>query len=377
MLKFRYVKMELQDGSWRTFYPINENQLNKKIKLLHPKNCYVSVNKWLRYEEHPRYRHQNKLMEKQALIDIDGQEFESPEHAKGYFSKILGILKENNICIDEVVQTNSTLGGYQILIKPCCTEQFFDLKNHLLSVFDRIDSRVFDLKRIRRLPNTWNGNKKSYSVSLVLPDCLENHPLMVSGNRETQSLGMALVKPNDKFCAQKRNNSDIKTKGRTKIKSNLPSHFYVKELSNSVNGLKNCYIPVLKFWNKPSKRRLLRLQKTYNLGDLYFFKTHLGYMAICPKICSRERLLKIYQAVKCFSCISELNKYRQNWMFVSNIFDSTKQKIDTFKFLFCLSKETKGWFSYGHLKFLNKYIDKDYSNVIGNEQKVFVAEFKS
>lgn len=160
------------------------------------------------------------------------------------------------------------------------------------------------------------------------------------------------------------------------IKSNLPCRFLVRQISSSVYGSPNNYVPVLKFPIKPSLKRLKRLQKAYNLSDIYLFQNHLGFVAVSPKTAQKERLYKIYKKAGCWKSLNELQKFRQNWLPISDIYDlKERKKVESFELLDILYSEADGFYSYPHSLFLKKYLNKNYPNLIGTKPKVFVAEF--
>ena len=149
-------------------------------------------------------------------------------------------------------------------------------------------------------------------------------------------------------------------------------------MSNSCFGASNLYVPVLKFRDKPGEKRLIKLQKAYNLSDLYLFRYHLGYFAISPKTAQFGRLMKIYRKIgsRNLKSYNELIKFRQNFIYTSNIIDLENLcKIDTFEFVKVLEQEANGCFSRPHVSWLKKYHEKEYHNLVGNNHVFKIARF--
>ena len=459
--KFNHIKIEDSQGIWKTYN--FQNNIKEKIK--RAKNVYVSVNKFINFKEHPTYNYQNKIMKKYGLIDIDGQDFKNINECKNYFLHILNFLKEKNIRIDEIVQTNSVVFGFQILIHPNSYKKFiYLLASSLLreeDMFKKIDWRVInDDKRVRRLKNTWNSNHNSMAIPLLnrrvleffqknwivslpvakttpvfnptgisksqdLNSLVSNKELVIDfsnlfeklsplfsrhykesggfplpSTQKSHALGMPLdtdKQPLEPVSAGKPSKvvnllneaNDNKAvaiqpiltseqRQGQEIKSNLPCHFLVKQISSSVYGSKNNYVPVLKYFKKPSSRRIKRLQKAFSLGDVYLFQNHQEFVTVSPKTAQKERLEKLYKKARCWKSLSELAKFKQNWIFCSNIFDLNKRKsIKTIRLLDFFPQEANGYYSYPHNLFLKKYHNMEYNNLIGTKLKVYVAEFRA
>lgn len=391
--KFRFIKMETYDGKWLTFNP-SIQRLQRLIKKYNPKNVYVSVNQWLRYREH-NTTYPNRILKKYDLIDIDGKHFSDREACRQYFESINKILLEHNIHVEEKIATNTTIGGYQLLLP--YSKEFHELMKS--GIFEKIDN-VFDVKRVKRLPNTYNGNRQSFScfvdatghplpqnlntlnfTDYYSPGMLDNnankHPTLCE-NLQYDGVGVSTTQ--DCFQADDRGavkalTPPNKTNGRQAIRSKLPANFLVRQMSNSCFGASNLYVPVLKFKDIPLRRGLLKLQKTYNLGDLYIFRYHLGFYAISPKTAQFGRLIKIYRKLEKagnFKSYNELTKFKQNFIYISNLIDlEGLRKIDTFGFIDVFEQDAAGYYSRLHANWLQKYCNKSYDNLIGNEKPKF------
>ena len=170
-----------------------------------------------------------------------------------------------------------------------------------------------------------------------------------------------------------------KTNGRSTIRSELPASFLVRQMSSSCFGAKSLYVPVLKFTDKPSRRNLIKLQKAYNLGDLYTFQYHLGYFVISPKTAQFGRLTKIYRKLgRNLKSYNELVKFRQNFIYTSNIIDlEGMRKMDTFKFIDVIEQEANGWYSRPHAMWLKKYLNKNYNNLVGSNPRFSIGRFEN
>lgn len=64
-------------------------------------------------------------------------------------------------------------------------------------------------------------------------------------------------------------------------------------VSNMVRGLKNRYIPILKYYGKAPLIRLKKAQQIYNLSSWYIFSSNNQTYAICLKVMDEDRLLKV------------------------------------------------------------------------------------
>mgnify|MGYP001561307310 FL=1 len=405
-LKFRFIKTEDSKGHWRTYRPQN----NVASKLNSKKNVYVSVNKFLNYKERATYKFQNKLLFKYGLIDIDGQNFADFNAATEYFFDILQFLKESEISIEKIVCTNTTLGGYQIHIQPCWL--FLDLLKNHPQRFLQTDSRVHDLKRVSRLENTWNGNRNCMAFEipkdLNISELKEKLSYLRQGVSSSplpfNALGMPQAIQKDmkqedtslsecchsKDCFEANDNGVAEAaltpqhnKGRASHQeyASLPHIFMVKQLNSSIKPLKSLYVCVMKFRQKMTKTRLIKFQKAYNLGDVFAFKTHIGYCYVSPKAFQARRLEKIYRKAKCWQSLTELQKFRTNWIYSSNIYDLERFiNVPTFEYLDFFANDTRGWFSSAMVKFLSKYHKVYYpeESLIGDERlRMFNAVFST
>ena len=441
LYKFHFIKTEDYNGNWHTYYPISLQKLNNLIQ--NSKNVYISKNKFLFYKEHNNtYRHQNFLLKEFDLIDIDGQKLNSKEECTNYFLDILECLRANNIEIEEIVCTNTTLMGFHLLLSPDCHQRFLEFLKNSPQRFERVDKSVFDTKRVRRLPQTYNGNRDSYSF--IIPKDLNRSkikdylkgisplfPTISSGKKtdggfnaleigkfsisatpfnihtsykeitqksQDNALGMPLDtieqpepvlagKPSKvaKSLNEADDNRGMKIPyppyqniRQAKVsKSQLPASFMVKEISNTIYGVNSLYCPVFKTLGQPSRRLVKRLQKA-NIGDLYVFKTHIGYEMISPKAHSLRRIEKIYKRFKCWKSLNEL-KFLQNWIYCSNIVDLKEgQILKSFGLLDIYEQDATGQYSKPHLYFLQKFYKKEYPNLIGSEKpKIYTAVFEN
>lgn len=415
--KFNYIKLEMQDG-WFTYSNPSKPKLQKLISR-NPKNIYVSVNKFLSYKEHnSTYKFQNRIMFRYGLIDIDSQDFSSKEEAIDYFNEIILFLQKKKIKISEINATN-IFGGFQVIIHPDSYKKFkYILTSSLLrdeKLFKRIDWKVMDDKRVRRYAPSWNNNKNSpviplFKEEISLPFGMKTAPNVFNerqmgeqipplqsqdlNNREIipfqdlspryeivsnggfHSLGMPLdmeYKADDNEVVESTPPRSEQRQGQA-VERKLPCRFLVRQISSSVSP--NNYVPVLKFPIKPSLKRIRRLQRAYSMGDVYLLQTHMGFMAISPKTAQKERLYKIYKKAGCWKSLNELQKFKQNWIFCSNIYNLNQRKsIESIRLLDILEQEADGFYSYPHSLFLKKYLNKNYPNLIGTKPKVYTALF--
>jgi len=365
-MKFRFIKMETQDNKWLTFNP-SKQRLLRLIKKHNPKNVYVSVNQWVRYKEQNR-TYPNLVLKEYGFIDIDGQNFTNKEVCRQYFEDINKVLSD--IHIISRVRTNNTIGGYQILTCPCCLNKFRELLKN--PIFDKTDRNVYDLKRVRRLTGSFNGNRSSWACDVDSTGHPKPQGLNSLNLEDCYTSGMP--KADDSKDVLTDLTSPNKIKGRQAIRSKLPAHFLVKQISNSCSGVSNLYVPVLKFRRMPHQKYLLNLQKAYNLGDLYIFRYHMGFSVISPKTSQFGRLIKIYKHLgqRNLKSYNELVKFKQNFMCTSDLFDLDKLcEVNTFKFIGVMEQACGGSYSRPHITWLQKYYKGHYSNLIGDSNPKF------
>ena len=301
------------------------------------------------------------------------------------------VLQSNTISISQMTRTNNTIGGYQIIVDSKDRAKLMELIAEEPVFYSLIDPRVFDEKRVGRLPNTWNGNRNSLAVEVDITGTPINlyttismngtgdytpntsfppayHPQPFAGGFYSHGMPMA----NDKG----RNVSDTRPHTKTAkggIMSTLPRHYFVRQMKNTVYWKSSSYIPVVKFTFPISKKRIQKLQKAYSLGDAYHFSDHKGDYVLFPKIVSYRRLEKVYRAFNSVS-LAELQSFGLNWFPISNIVDIEKKEvIPTLKFKGCYESDCNGSYSKPHLKFLSKFFFKNYSNLTGNKPRIYLA----
>lgn len=423
-LSHHFIKFELWNNSWKTFNNVSPQRLQRLINKFNPKNAYLSVNKFALYQEkNPSY--ETILMQQYGFIDIDGQNFNNKEECKEYFTFITAFLKINDIEIKEMVRTNDEVGGYQIVTEPKDFNNLNKLKALYPEVFTKIDTRVNDEKRVRRMPFTQNGNRSNTMAvpvseygEVVLPEGHLFHPQRLDNPLESQSNckgtaisrqnavkedelhmfskyfgkhlfslqgqpvgfsshGMGTI-PNDRGQVAKQPESDPhKNPAEGDIVSTLPRHYLIRQMKNTVYLKSGCFVPVIKSRTSIPSKRLKKLQKTYSLGDIYHFLSHKGHFYISPKIMQGNRLKKVYRAFGAWSSLSEFEKYEQNWFPISNVYNMDNYKsLDTFSFSEFFQSDDSGSYSRPHSKWLSHFHYREYINLTGGEPRAFVAEFK-
>ena len=412
-LSHHFIKFELWNGSWKTFDHVSPNRLQRLLSKFNPKNSYLSVNKFALYQEkNPSY--ENIIMQRNGFIDIDGQNFENKEECKEYFTFIVSFLKMKEIEIKEMIKTNDEVGGYQIVTEAKDFNRLEQLKKIFPVTFNKIDKRVDDEKRVRRMPFTLNGNRSNTIAvpvnelgdELVLPDHLRNHPKLFNrGLEHNQETVFSNRHLKHLFSSESYNNDDsprfyshgmpmADDRGQVAIKgaalptrhknpaegdivSTLPRHYLLRQMKNVVFLKSDCLVPVIKSRKEFSVKHLKKLQKTYAMGDIYHFLSHHGHFYISPKIMSKNRLMKVYRAFKAWSSLSELQKYNQNWFPISNCYNmDTFASLPTFSYNGIYMLDNTGSYSKPHSEWLSHYFYREYPNLTGGEPRAFLAEFK-
>ena len=413
-LSNHFIKFELWNGSWKTFDHVSPQRLKRLISKFNPKNAYLSVNKFALFQEkNPSY--ENIVMQKFGFIDIDGQNFKSKEECRDYFKFIVDFLKVNGVGIKEMVRTNDEVGGYQILTEPKDFNKLSKLKSLYPEIFTKIDSRVNDDKRVRRLMFTPNGNRSNTIAvpvnengELVLPDHLRNHPNIFKRGLEhiPKNINNPNVIPSSHlFSSEGQNNAGSqgfyshgnperdddrgqvaknslnptrhKNPAEGGIVSTLPRHYLLRQMKNVVYLKSGCFVPVIKSRTLINPKRLRKLQKTYAMGDIYHFNSHNGHFYISPKIMSKNRIKKVYRAFGAWSSLNEFEKYEQNWFPISNVYNmDTYTSVDTFEYSGVYTLDNNGSYSKPHSKWLGHFHYREYPNLTGGEPRAFLAEFR-
>ena len=204
--KFRFIKIQMWNDSWRTYKYQNNfyrkiNFIKKKIQgeeylLYSPaKNVYHSLNQFLSFKEHnSTYKFQNRIMKKYGLIDIDSQNFKSKEEAVDCFNRIILFLQKKKIRMSEINLTNIN-GGFQIIIHHSSYKRFYYILTASLlreeELFNKIDWKVMnDDKRVKRYVPSWNSNKNSWAIPL-----LKNEEISMPFGLKT-TISKKMVNPN-------------------------------------------------------------------------------------------------------------------------------------------------------------------------------------
>ena len=365
--KFHFWKFELDNGRWYTYFNLSEAKLQKKIKELNPKNVYVSVNQFLDYSEHNKsFAYQNKIIKRFGLIDIDGQNFGGFAETERYYQKIVNFLRSNKVEIKECVQTNSKVGGFQITIQPESYLKVIGLIHSREDLFRKIDFCVFDDKRVRRPAMVlWNGNKKCFTIPKDLntpnliyyrkvgyadPSAGKLSRIAKPATDEVagiNTLGMPLEA--DDNSVVKATLTTVQNNGEdTQIKSNGLHHQL--QVTNSVYGTKGLYIPILKFiYSNSAIKRLIKLQKAYNLGDLHIMRHKEFHYAFGLKCVDKGLLMKV------------LRKHRVGYHFFIKycLLWLPLGKLDG-----CLKMDSFGQYSRPHCNFFRMI----YSNLSGKDK---------
>lgn len=347
-IKFRFVKFQLWNGKWIVFNKPSVNRLRRLLVKHNPKNAYISVQKYLNYKEHNQ-TYKEVQIGKEEVIDIDGQKFKDVKEVWAEASKIMSCLRSKEVQINDFIVTNSSVGGYQIVINNPDEKLINDLSNGF-----NIDTKVFnDKKRVRRLVWSYNGNRSSFSYRAGMPKLADDNSIRENETRH-------------------------KTKLRTENCTNLPKHYAIRQVSSSVQGTRGLYVPVFRFHKMPSQKRIRKLQERYKTGSLFIQKFMEKHYLIGFKCHQRERITKMYKFMKCDYSLNEFTKFKQNFIPLSGIDLDTKQKIDSVPVIHhsISVNDVKGDYSRGHL-FVGCYSpNQAIAKCIGEEQPVYTVVFR-
>lgn len=325
-LKWRQIKFQLQDNTWRQWFNPSSSRLKRLLIKHQPKNVYASVSKWIYFREHGTYK--NIFLDSDYIIDKDNKNKKDLDKIKTYMS-----LDYPSLNLKHQLNTG---GGYHLIYK--FDKIINDLEFHqelkklittdLVNKKFKVDVPVMeDVYRVSRLDETFNGNKNKWCYSLG------TKLGQVPNSRMTNQV--VKIQPFVFF----------KEKVGKEIKANLPDHYNLNLISNTVNGTKGLYVPLIR-WQKVKKKRLKRLINHYKLGSFFHIKTPKFNYFMFFRCFDAKRLRKIYNFAKS-STISEFEKYKWNWVPVK----SSDNFPLTLKFYNAHSPD--GNFSKPHLDFFN------------------------
>tara|TARA_Y100000296_G_C5161164_1_gene251924 strand:+ start:55 stop:1134 length:1080 start_codon:yes stop_codon:yes gene_type:complete len=332
-LKFRVVKLQLYDNTFRTYFNPSRNRLKRLLIQYQPKNVYVSVSRWQEFSEHPTYP--NRFIDADILIDIDNSnDLKQLESINEY------LLKKYELVLLYRIRSGTGLNLIYCYKKKLNFEENKELRetitNDLESKGYDIDVPVMkDIYRVSRVDNTLNGNK--------------NLPCHVLG---TKPNGLRMTTVGD--SCDKRPSPTLEEPSRAENQNNLPTHFSYNFISNSVVGTKGLYVPIIK-WDKLYKKRLKKLLKMYNLGSFIHIKTLNNTYLVFLKALEGRRLEKIYKEAKSRN-LREFLKYKWNWVMIKSKDFPIKKTYFKLK--------TKGSVSKPHSEFFNVPIGQ--GNTCGN-----------
>lgn len=317
-LKFRQIKMERWDEIWLKYFNPSKSKLKRLILKHQPKNVYASVSQYLYFKEHNTYK--NRLLFSNYLAEFDDVDEKIVDECDEYIKREYGLKLLRKIQSSSRgfhLIYDSIKGNFEehILFKKILTD---DLEKKF-----PIDSLVCrDIFRVSRMDGTLNGNK------LCLSHSLGNSCKGVMTNGE--ALKQLYFPPSEE-------------RGRTDIKTTLPTHYYYNFISNSVCGCNNLYVPLIK-WQYMRKRLLRKTIKKYDLGSFLAIKTLKSIYFLFFKCCNDKRITKIYNYAKSNS-LFEFQKYRWNWIPIKGEYNFPIEMA------YFEGRNGNGWYSNPHLEF--------------------------
>jgi hypothetical protein len=289
-LKFRFVKVKLLDGKWKTFANVSNRKL-KEIRCLPYHSIYVSISKWKQPKLVDKLRGEERIkqfIDSDIWVEVDADDVGSMENAFAEIKKIKEFLDkkpelkfENAICsgggyyLNYSLKKNETFINYVAyklnMIKKLINEGFHPC--HFYNQDGSLNSPCINLYGVRRLENTLNV-KRGVICSQI---AIENHTVPRQGFPKGGADDR--VFPSTKL--QKPTHPDER--------SGVAS---LKILSNVIN--RHEAFPVFKF-DSFNIIDLAKIQQEYDLGDFEIHKR--GNQWICYSLTRlpKERLAKIYK----------------------------------------------------------------------------------
>ena len=292
--KHRIVKIQLQNNQWRSYWNLNNDKFNNIYNKFKPKNSYISVSQWLNPKDLENGLSKPIIVASDILFDFDNPSKENVLKAQEYMKNY-----EDGYYLYQVVKS-STYGLhliYKIRNKPKIPDpnkrlEFY--KNEKVRIADKVkdfgvDMPVLkDIYRIRRIPNTINGNKECL--------CYEC------------SLTLGIVGIENKY----------------KIKREIeksPLIYTYKFISNKIK--KDKYYIHIKVKNL---NQLENITKKYNIKYTYIFKSGKMYELVSKTIVDYNRLLKILKYCNA-SNLRTFEKYKQSWIRISSLLKITENEV--------------------------------------------------
>ena len=321
-LKFRQIKLQLPNSSFRSYFNPSKNRLRKLLIKYQPINVYASISRWIYFREHGTYR--NRFLDSDYLIDIDHKNINEIEEIKKFMS-----LHYSSLYLNHELSTG---GGYHLIYSQKVIINDFEfnkeLKNNITIILTKagfnIDEPICrDIYRVSRIDETWNQNKNQWCYSL--------------GSPLKRTMTNRIVKIQSFLPSEE--------SGRIQSKTNVPANYNLNFISNSVKGTKGLHIPLIR-WQRTRKRRLRRLIKHYKLGSYAHIKTPKYNYFLFFKCFDDRRLRKIYNFAHSNTRL-EFEKFKWNWIPIKS------SKEFSLEIKIYNAEGSKGNYSKPHLDFFN------------------------
>lgn len=339
-LKWRLIKLQLPNGIFRNYFNPSKNRLRKLLIKHQPKNVYASVSKWVYFREYSTWK--NIFLDSDYLIDIDKKNEREINRIKKYM-----LLHYFSLFLKNEIFSG---GGYNLIygFKELINDFGFHKELKKLITADLvnegfdIDKEVCeDIYRVSRVDNTFNENKNKWSYCL--------------GSSLKRTMTNRIVKTQSFLPSEE--------SGRIQNKTNVPTNYNFNFISNSVNGTKELYVPLIR-WQKTRKKRLKKLIRQYKLGSFLHIKTPKYNYFLFFKCVDAKRLRKIYNFAYSSTRL-EFEKYKWNWIPIKT------SKNFPLKMKFYNVECSEGNYSKPHLDFFN--INNNKIKCGNGELKVYKA----
>jgi len=299
--KFNYYKFQLNNGRWLNFQFKDEEELIEALNKYIPKNIYKSVARWmnpLKVETYKEHKLRAGFISSEILIEIDTPD--NMEEGLKTINKIERFIKKNKLRDLIIEKKICSGGGYYLIIElknhPADrTKRFKYTQNKRVLLMNALKKKGFPIDypvcidpfRVRRVEGTWNGKRQAWcrdmKTQFIYPYTpLTPTPAMMPLQADDTPLEEGFFPTKNKGVKPKAGKASPCFLIRSSIdgtKRAVP-YFYFKKLSNTI------------------KKKILRVQEIYGLSTLYVFSGNNGYHILGLDAIPKERLNKIYNAIK-------------------------------------------------------------------------------
>ena len=342
--KFRIIKLKLKDGTWLNLPKTYDTGISQAIEPYENEisGVFTSTATWLNpLDLSFSFKPKPMLLNSDLVIDIDDEDCEDS------FDEVKGIYEE--LKIYSKLKFHKALrsgGGYHL-------------------IYEVNQPKIPHPKERLR----WHKKfKRTICKTLLRKGYHIDYPVCVDIYRVTRMEGSP--HPSGEVCREitltgtmqpttaNETISSVRNKAGKPTPSKASSIIFAKSVTNQVTWLKDCYIPAIEV-DKSELHIIKEIQNIYNLGSFQILTDPLHqekYTALCFKIVSRERMLKILRyasmRTKRQSQLLTFQKYKQLWITLATKDGDKTTRAETVHFI--NSNCVDGYFSQSHQTLFTK-----------------------